>query len=222
MVDNPATASSPSVLWRVGRSSNPLNFSEIGPEDAALSSGGNRFDVPGGQVLYAATKPQGAFAETLARFRPTAGMLALPPEEDEHLMAVGAIPADWRVKRQLAKFSLDQPLPFLDVDSPETHTFLTQVMAPQLEALGIPNLDVAIVRGANRFVTRAIAEWAYVAVDDEGSPVYSGLRYESRLGPHECWAIFSGVEIVRAAFEAIPRTNPDIGAVAKVFGLTVH
>lgn len=126
------------------------------------------------------------------------------------------------MRRQLARFSLAHPLPFLNVDSPDTHTFLTEVMAAQLEALGIHNLDVSVVRGPNRFVTRAIAEWAYVAVDDDSYPKYSGLRYESRLGPHECWAIFSGVQLTDTKFEAIPRTNPHISSVARSFGLTIH
>lgn len=212
----------PGQLWRVGRFPDPLNFSTINPEDAARETGGNRFDVPGGEVLYAASAPVGAFAETLARFRPTTSMRAMPPEEDEHLMAVGAIPADWRTRRQLARFSLEEPLPFLDVDKPETHAYLNDQMAAPLAALGVQALDVGIMRGSNRFITRAVAEWAYVASDDDGRLKYSGLRYESRLGAYECWAIFGGIALVNIHSDAVAKTHPDLEAVARVFDLTIH
>ncbi|WP_415079137.1 RES domain-containing protein [Microbacterium sp.] len=91
----PRLVEAPRELWRVGRRPEPLNFSRISPTDAQNRAGGNRFDVPGGGVLYAATHPDGAFAETLARFRPTAAIRALPREADEHFMEVGAVPADW-------------------------------------------------------------------------------------------------------------------------------
>lgn len=212
----------PRALWRVGRSTDPLHFSAIDPEDAASKNGGNRFDVPGGRVLYAASAPEGAFAETLARFRPTTAMRALPPEDDEHLMAVGAIPADWRTRRLLTKFQLREPLPFLDVDDPDTHTFLTSEMAAILDSLGVPNLDVAVVRGTNRFVTRAIATYAYVARDDDGAAIYSGLRYGSRLGDWECWAIFEGTAIGDSDSKSIAKTETSLEQIAHRFDLTIH
>jgi hypothetical protein len=221
-VAEPVLVNCPNSLWRVGRSPVPLNFSIITAEDASQARGGNRFDVPGGGVLYAATNPEGAFAETLARFRPTAAMRAIQFEVDEHLMAVGAIPADWRTRRQLVEFGLDDPLPFLDVDQPATHTFLTEVMAEQLDAMHVDNLDVAAIRGADRFLTRAIAEWAYVASDTEGRFLYSGIRYGSRLGPWECWAIFRGAEVIKPRAIAIQKTNPAIANVARAFDLTIH
>ncbi|MGI8887526.1 MAG: RES domain-containing protein [Nocardioidaceae bacterium] len=52
----------------VGRNSGLLNYSTISPTDAELPKAGNRFDVPGGGVLYAATTRAGCFVETLARF----------------------------------------------------------------------------------------------------------------------------------------------------------
>jgi len=221
-VAEPVLVNGPDSLWRVGRSPVPLNFSVISAEDASQARGGNRFDVPGGGVLYAATDPEGAFAETLARFRPTASMRALQFEVDEHLMAAGAIPAEWRTRRQLVEFGLEDPLPFLDVDQPASHTYLTMEMADQLAALQVDNLDVAAIRGADRFLTRAIAEWAYVAADAEGRFLYSGIRYASRLGPWECWAIFRGAQIVDSRATAIQKSNPAILSVARAFDLTIH
>lgn len=131
---DPAVVNSPTSLWRVGRSTSPLRFTQLDPVDAASPNAGNRFDVLGGEVLYAATQPQGAFAETLGRLRPTAKMRNLPVEPDEHYMAVGSIAADWRERRQLSKLNLVTPLPFLDVDATQTHTYLTAEIAGTLEA----------------------------------------------------------------------------------------
>lgn len=47
-------------------------------------------------------------------------------------------------------------------------THLTTAMAEELDELG---------------VTR---------VDEEGTPLYGGVRYLSRLRSHECWAVFNG------------------------------
>jgi hypothetical protein len=49
-------------------------------------------------------------------------------------MEVGSVAADWRVRRSLVEFGLEDPLPFLDVDAPETHTYLTEVMAAEFVA----------------------------------------------------------------------------------------
>ncbi|AZZ56599.1 hypothetical protein C5E08_12315 [Rathayibacter iranicus] len=73
----PHTVPAPDVLWRVGRATDPARFTTVDPIDASTSTAGNRFDVPGGAVLYAATEPSGAYAETISRLRPTSRMRAL-------------------------------------------------------------------------------------------------------------------------------------------------
>jgi len=219
-VVEPISVEAPASLWRVGRVSDPVHFSEIDPVDAAVANGGNRFDVPGGEVLYAATAPGGAYAETIARLRPSAKMRALEPD-DGHMLA-GGVPADWRWRRALVQVSLDQPLPFLDVEATETHTFLTEAIPHVLLQHGVENLDVADVRGPNRLLTRDIARYAYVAQDDEGHLAYSGIRYVSKVGQHECWAIFGGVSVSLVRTLPVDKHDPDLGRVASAFGLIVH
>lgn len=199
-----------------------LQFSHLSAEDAVSPHGGNRFDVPGAGVLYAATDPQGCFTETLARYRPTAATRAIRAEPGEHLMEVGSVAADWRVRRSLVEFGLEDPLPFLDVDAPETHTYLTEEMAEEFVALGVENIDVAIARGSNRLITRSIASWAFGAVDGSGERRFSGLRYTSRLGDYECWAIFQGVAIIDRVDNAIANDDARLLAVARAFDLTIH
>lgn len=222
MVPEPKLVEAPAKFWRVGRSQNPLAYTEIAPEDAASPRGGNRFDVPGGRVLYAATQPEGAFAETISRLRPSARMLSHQADPDEHLMATGSVPADWRNRRQIVSFELEAPLQFLDVDAPESHAFLTSAIPEQLDSLGVDNLDIAELRGKNRILTRLISLYIYTATDEHDNHKFSGIRYESRLGPWECWAIFDGSNIRSSTSSAISSRDGSLNSVAKQFGLTIH
>lgn len=207
--------------WRVARAGNPLRFSKITAQDAPLSGAGNRFDVPGGGVLYAATDLRGCFTETLARFRPTAKMRELLKDEDEDFMICGGVPADWRLKRLKARVETTDALPFVDVEHPETLAYLSVEIALELSALKVDVLDIGLMRGRNRLITRAVASWAYQAGDEDGEPLYSGLRYVSRLGEYECWAIFDGTNVTAVAIDSIEISDPDMKAVADVFDLRV-
>jgi hypothetical protein len=143
-------------LWRVARRGAEFRFSQIDADVAADSRLGNRFDIPGWGVLYAASRPEGAFAEVLQGFRPTAATLAAAARDDGH-MAPSSVPQDWREKRVLSRFTVVEPLPFVDVEETQTHTALTHALAPQLAAMGVSSLDVPQIRGANRRPTRLVA-----------------------------------------------------------------
>jgi len=206
------------TLYRVGRSDQPLASSRITVTDAAQPRAGNRFDVLGAGVLYLSSTAQGCYAETLARLRPTATMRALLKDEDPEFMVCGAVPRDWRTRRLQLAVTVAGSLPFLDVEHPRTHEYLTAALAEQLSGFGITQLDVSDVRGRNRLLTRAIASWAYAASDVDG-PVYSGIRYLSRLGEHECWAVFDGTPIAELERTTIELTNPAFTTVVDEFGL---
>jgi hypothetical protein len=218
----PATASPQGWLYHVGRKEDPLSFSYIDPIAAELADVGNRFDVVGGGVLYASTEPIGAYKETIAFARPAASAAKFEPTSGEHFMNAGNLPADWRDRRRMATFQLEQELPFLDVEQDETLTYLTRAMAVELDQLKVKNLDVATVRGSNRLVTRAIASFVWTAVDDQDEARYSGIRYLSRFQSHECWAIFAGVTIGNTSYGTIERSDTFLSAAARDFGVTVH
>lgn len=217
----PSVVHPPATLYRVARRGRELDHSRINAADAALSRSGNRFDVAGGGVLYFGTDEAGCFAETLARFRPTAAMRAIAAEDDPGFVMCGGVPQDWRARRLMIEAETVDPLPFVDVEDPDTHEFLTSAMAPQLDALGVSVLDVATVRGPNRAVTRAISTWIYAATDSNGAPVYSGIRYMSRLGNHECWAVFDGTELQVRKRTRLDSGNAALERAARGFGLRV-
>lgn len=193
----PTLAMPPDPLRRVGRAQGLLRLSSISPLDATLPKAGNRFDVPGGGVLYAATSADACYGETLSRFRPTPRMRELLKDEDPGFMVVGGVPQDWRLKRVLASIRLVEPLPFLDVEAAQTHEYLSGVLASDLTALGYEHpLDLSAVTNQDRRLSRKIAEFAYTATGTDGTPLYSGIRYMSRISSDwECWAIFDGTTV---------------------------
>ena len=209
-------------LFRVARADNPFYWSEISAEDSPRKHAGNCFDVPGHGVLYFASSLEGAYAETLARFRPSPAIRMHVAEQDPGFMMVGGVPRDWREKRTIAEAVLSDPLPFLDVESAQTHEALTTAMATELVDLGEGVIDVASVRGRNRLLTRAIASWAFDQRDAAGRPVYGGLRYLSRVDTRfECWAVFGGAEFRETKTGPIDPGAPELVSIAELYKLRV-
>lgn len=224
MPDSPALVDAPAVLWRVERTEPALRFSRINAVDVRSPSG-NRFDVVGAGVLYAASRPEGGIAETVARFRAPASLVAkLAQPEYEGLLdgdPPGTILAEWRQKQVLRSFELNGALPFVDIESPLTHTYLTRSAPSVLLEHGVETLDVATVRGPDRFLTRDLGSWIYARTDEHGRPLYSGVRYMSKLGDWECWAIFDGTAARVLNERALDANDSALVTVAELFGLTV-
>lgn len=220
-MSTPTTATPPEELFRVARSRGLLDFSTISPVDASLAKAGNRFDVVGGGVLYAGSTVEACYAETLARFRPTPKIRALLKDE-EGFMVAGGVPQDWRLQRAIATLALDDPLPFLDVEAPETQEYLSSALASELVALGYDDpLDLAAICNQDRRLSRAIASFAYTAVEDDGSPLYSGIRYISRIATDwECWAIFQDTSVRLVGQSSIELHDPDLRKIAKLWDLS--
>jgi hypothetical protein len=175
---------------------------------------GNRFDDPGGRphptgqrgiipqdarfrVIYCATHRAGAFAETIARFRPDPDLyLALQQiKDDEPLdpsLQGGVVPVDWRIQRLLGITNLDPALNFVDIVAPESRAHLTAALALLLKALAITDVDLsAITNKELRTFTQEIARYVYEQRDEGGQVLYAGIRYVSRHNPNwELWAIF--------------------------------
>lgn len=199
-----AVVDAPAKLYRVGRDTNPIAYSYITPDVDQNDKLGYRFDVAGAGVMYAATEPVGAYTETVQSFRLSAATLAACKATQPGLMVSCNIPADWRDHRRLITFTVPGGLPFLDVDATASHTELTRHLAAELVSLGYEALDVSLVRSNHRLLTRLIATWTYLEERADGSPRYSGIRFVSKLGDHECWALFEGVPIADVETTVIP------------------
>jgi hypothetical protein len=228
MIERPATVRAPRSLWRIGRGDAPLAVARPDPVDGTNALAGNRFDSATGDfgVLYFGSTLEACFGETLARHRPSMAVVATVKEEWERLgfMAVGAVAADWRTRRTAVEVSLgaDQTIPFLDIEALDTHSFLRPELALGLSSLGYQDLDVALVRGPDRRVTRLVAEWAYRQADQTGEPLYAGMRYVSRIcSEWECWAVFEDIDLEPLGTKPITLDMPALQQVAKRFDLLV-
>jgi RES domain len=226
---NPKVVEPPkSGLWRVGRSPEPLRFSDpLDPELLESRATGNRFDSPTGdyRVCYFATTLDGCFGETLSRFRPDPRLSSIADEEE--FMALGEVPADWR-HRRLAVRVVPAPsdtvpaIRLLDVESAETRAVLREDLGKLLAFYGYSDLDVPTVRGGDRRITRWIGRWAYEQRDANDRMKFAGIRYLSRLSSEwECWALFENVALDEQERRPIPRDDEALLRIADLYGLTV-
>ncbi len=128
----------PSPIFRVARGDNgpPVDPFLPPPWERADVDGtfGSRFDDPGKadgvpeearfRVLYAATQRDGAFAETIAHFRPdlaaVAAVGAIRGATGEPQPLTGVVPTQWRQLRGVGRLLLDPVLWFVDVAHPDT------------------------------------------------------------------------------------------------------
>lgn len=221
----------------MGRDPDPLAPSKSGGSSEVLKPGtGNRFDSPSGNfgVRYFATSLDGCFGETLARFRPDPLLSEVIGDEWRKLgfMAVGDIPADWRQRRTAVRVGFPSGghnakfkdgAQFLDIESVETREAMRSDLAPLLAYYHYDDLDVALVRGRDRRVTRYISQWVFEQADEDGDPLYAGIRYLSRLNTAwECWAVFDDVEIEELERRPIRGDDRSYKKIAKLYGLTPH
>jgi hypothetical protein len=112
---------------------------------------------------------------------------------------------------------------FLDIESVQTREALLPDFEPLLKFFGYPDLDVPVVRGHDRRITRYISQWTYEQVDEDECPMYAGIRYLSRLNSDwELWAVFDNVAIEEMTRRAILPNDEALKRVAKTYGLTVY
>lgn len=186
-------------IWRVARGPNPLEARRPDPTTLISSKAGNRFDGAYYGVLYFGSSLKACFGEVLARKRPDPRLARLVEKEwrDHSFMEIGSVARDWRDRRSAVQVRLSAAdLVYLDVDHPDTHLVLRDELALGLAALGHDDLNIGIVRGPDRRVTRLISEWAYSRGGPDGEPVFGGLRYTSKIdNDWECWAVFDDVDL---------------------------
>ncbi|MDX6515323.1 MAG: hypothetical protein QOH73_989 [Gaiellaceae bacterium] len=97
---------------------------------------------------------------------------------------------------------------------------------PNLRAViatyGAVELDVPTIRGGDRRITRLISHWAWTRLDEDGAPMYAGIRYLSRLDTQwECWAFFERTATEELERRSITRTMADLQEVADLWDLRV-
>ncbi len=221
-------------VWRVGRDPDPLSASKSSASSQlAQPNTGNRFDSPTGDygVRDFATTLDGCYGETLARFRADTKLHAVIGNEWREMgfMNVGDIPADWRQRRiavhvRFPKEASASTEPrFLDIESIQTRQALLPDFEPLLKFYGYDDLDIPVVRGHDRRITRYISQWTYEQVDEDDRPIYAGVRYLSRLNNDwECWAVFDRITIEELTRRPILRDDEALNRIAQLYSLSVY
>ena len=214
-------------VWRVQhKTTNPQSSQRIG---ISTNSCGNRFDSISGSfgTLYFGATLEVCFAETLARLRPKAILKVIAGDEwrTNNWMESGSIPADWRHQRIAINATMENELPFVDIDHPETLAELNthRDLMVRLSHCGVNELDLGIVTGKDRLPTRCIAEHLFSMKDALDHPQWNGIRYVSRHGEgRECWAIFDRAPLTEVQWIPIERSHPALVKVDTLYGLTVY
>jgi hypothetical protein len=224
----------PGGFWRVAKLIGPVVPSPrlTWAEQRERYGSGNRFDSAFGsfRVTHFGSSLEACLGETLARFRPEPEVVAQIADEwrDLGFMEVGAIARSWRDERVAVLAQPDGsavsrwPEPFVDIDSAESHQVLRESLAGPLKQLGYDDLDAGIVRGPDRFITRILSEWVWGQREEDGRPLFGGLRYASRLSTDwECWAVFDRIPVVEIRRVPITLDLTELASVAWLFGLSV-
>lgn len=202
-----------------------------------------RYDVPG-QTFYVAETRECAYAEVLAFFKRANGTgdslakdaefaglsLAEYVEEiarewsERDFMGLGAIPAGWRYDRGITPISLPDPGWLIDIEHPESISFIERELEGTLAAHRVTSLTTATLRSEDRPVTTAIAEFLHgVTLDDDTTPL--GIHFGSKHGAAWCKALWldhaDARDLISLSPEPILVTDDDLKRVADRFRIRV-
>lgn len=239
-------------VYRVASSSwGPLNPPARPASLSEVDRSWARFDVPGGQTVYAGETPAVSLAEVLAYFRLPIGkrstlekdahFLGLTDEElaqivDEEWRAQGNMPPghiarSWRATRLLHTLTLPEDGWWVQLDDMHTLGLIEENLAPLLRARGIDGLTVSHVTGEDRVLTVTIANWLYRHVARDGTRPH-GIAFPSKHEGGTSYAYWmrrvnegGGVsdEPIKAdAGREIFENDPDLLDVAGRFKLRIH
>jgi len=186
----------------------------------------NRWDDPTDtyRVLYASTERRATFVETLARFRPDPAVVAGLAEisgDDEGALRPGHVPISLVTVRMIGTATVAGR--FADVGHSQSLAYLQRAMTARLIHYGLSELDGAVIRQACREFTQEISLHVFGCAGDEGTAMFAGIAYESRLGNEFTnWAIFERPDydpVHDISAEHLGADDPDLLAVCKLFGL---
>jgi hypothetical protein len=189
----------PGRVWRVGYPPVPWAWT---PWEYAGPGGrfGGRWDDPTGEfrTVYAGQSLLACLLEVLAGFRPDLALqIALgvveedPVDAAEHpTPAAGRVPRGWLDTRTSSSAQLSGVYAAL-TRSGSLATVRAR-FGPLAVRLGLGDVDAGGLKLVDaRELTQAVARWLYDLPTASGSPVVSGVRFDSRHGDGlALWAVF--------------------------------
>ena len=112
------------------------------------------------------------------------------------------------------------------LEHPDSIAVAEAALEDQLASVGVGELDVAVLRGANRDATVLLATWASTVLLDDGG-MARGIRFDSRHATVVAWACWmresdagATLEVVRAK-TTIEETDEDLARVAARMGIKI-
>jgi len=173
------------------------------------------------RVYYYATLLEGCYGETLAALRPAPAVQEEAGDE-EGLMPLGEISADWRNRRVAVRASFPEGRPFLDVEAADTRALLRGELGWLLDLVRQDDIDVSAIRSRDRRLTRWISQWVWSARWANSYPDYAGICFRSRHNSDwECWAVFEEVVFDEEERRSVLRQDAALGRVANLYDLNV-
>jgi hypothetical protein len=219
-----------SVVFRVGRLPDPFAARSRSARLRHLDTpvlGGNRWDDADGRfgTLYVAADPVTAFAETIAPFRQRPGLAAAirdftgrqPPDPrfDPELTG-GVLPASYFEQRALGRARMAPDQRLVDVAHPDTWYHLDAHLGVHLQRFGLSGYDRGVTMSQDRRITRPIATYLHAAL-----PLAVGIRYESRLLPSDCFALWDRARLLSAEVDPVVPETPELRRAADALHIVV-
>lgn len=173
-----------------------------------------------------ATEREGAYAETLARFRPDpavfAALDAIEGELGEPDPPRGVVPNEWFTPRAMGTGTLCDT--FVELGVAATLGELRRGLAARLLHYGIADLDAATIRVSTpRRFTQEISRFVYEITTADGGRAWDGIGYRSRLGDDlHNWACFEPNEPVERQAEPLDRHDPALRNALAILGLELE
>ncbi len=136
----------------------------------------------------------------------------------------GVVTSDWQQQRRIGRSLLEPDLKFVDITAGETLQYLRRVLATAALKSGVSDVDMSAVSGSLRQFTQECSRYIFDQTDDQGAPLYAGIRYVSRLNPNwECWAIFdSRFRHQPYPAESVYPNDPGLVEAARLFNLSIE
>lgn len=187
-------------------------------------------------VLYCCETPTASFLESLATLRenittideiPQTILMDIEEQLDSNRLlsrARSAVSDRWKSERLLTSVRMESDVPLFDLANPGAIQLLRERMSLTLIYLKLSDLDFSHVFSDNRDLTRAISRWIWSLTNEDGDPLFSGIRYRSRFDPEcICLALYEGRFSIDGDIATQPITSetPGLAEAASILRLQI-
>lgn len=203
-------------------------------------AGLGRFDVGGAKrlqpsfwtsdVLYVACSEVASLSEKISTFQDCQSASYMEDvangQSFASIPAGGVVPAHFVKINKVVGISLSRDYPFIDIEAPETISYLNGVpyLLEKAHRLGYDVIDRCLIISDERIFTQALALHFYTQTNVAGRPLYYGIYYSSRFGSHwTCLAIFaSRVDLTEVYNHALTRKRCSFVKALQYMNMTVE